>query len=106
MENAAVDISNKKKHCEQHMHRYVMVQTIDGVCCDGIVEHVDEDMVYIAVPYCPNEYGRNDYGNRPFHGGHGFGHGFGGGFYPRRFFRRGFPFGSLLALSLLPYYYY
>nr|WP_168119474.1 hypothetical protein [Paenibacillus sp. HB172176] len=92
----------QKELCEKHMHRYVMVQTNEGCCFDGIVEHVDDEMVCIAVPYCPGEWD-----GRAFFPYGGFG-GFGGygGFYPRRrFYRRAFPLGSLLALSLLPYYF-
>lgn len=36
--------------CRKHLHRYVMVQTRDGMAYDGIVENVDEENVYLAVP--------------------------------------------------------
>lgn len=98
MENAAIETLSAKEHCAKHMHRYVLIQTNDGMCCDGIVEHVDDEMVCIAVPYCPG-----DWDGRAFTP---FGGPFGGPFYPRRrFYRRTFPLGSLLALSLLPFYF-
>ncbi|WP_308638849.1 hypothetical protein [Paenibacillus silvisoli] len=100
-ENKPVDNMEMKKMCHEHMHRYVLVQTHDGWCCDGIVEHLDDECVCIAVPHC----GHMD---RAF-----FPH---GGFFPyppiypypyfprRRFIRQVFPLGSLLGLSLLPFY--
>lgn len=33
-----------------HMHRYVQVQMADGMVYDGIVEHVGDDHLYLAVP--------------------------------------------------------
>ncbi|MHA6483722.1 hypothetical protein ACX1C1_17680 [Paenibacillus sp. strain BS8-2] len=105
MENQSYEQAGAKGICEQHMHRYVLLHTNDGCCVDGFVEHVDDDMVCLAVPFCPGE---NDRAFLPFggYGGYGGYGGFGGGFgYPRRrFYRRAFPLGSLLALSLLPYY--
>lgn len=87
-----------KQKCHEHMHRYVLVQTKDGWCCDGFVEHVDEETVCIAVPFGAGM-------DRAF---------FPGPFYPslypypyyprRRFYRQVFPLGALLGLSLLPYY--
>jgi small nuclear ribonucleoprotein (snRNP)-like protein len=48
-----------KTMCKHHMHRYVLVQLNDGRDYDGIVEHVDDQNVYLAVPV-----GRVDTGNR------------------------------------------
>lgn len=99
MENV-MDLSQKKGHCEKHMNRYVMVQTSDGALHDGFVEHVDDEMVYLAVPYCPGEIDE-----RAFFPYGGFGYG-GYPYFPRRrFYRRGFPLAALLALSLLPFYF-
>lgn len=36
--------------CKKNMHRYVMAQTNDGMVYDGIVESVDEENLYLAVP--------------------------------------------------------
>lgn len=36
--------------CKKHLHRYVLVHMADGTSYDGIVEHVDDDHVYLAVP--------------------------------------------------------
>ena len=90
--------------CQQHMHRYVLVQLQDGSSIDGIIEKVDVENVYLAVPI-----GEQD--TRAFFGypgfGYGFpGHGFGFGypFFRPRFRPFIFPLTSLLALSLLPYY--
>jgi hypothetical protein len=99
MENKAYDNIDAKSMCQGHMHRYVLLQTNDGCCIDGIVEHVDDEMVCLAVPYCPEEW------DRAFVPYGGYGGGFGPPFFPRRrFYRRAFPLGTLLALSLLPYY--
>ncbi|MDQ6421122.1 hypothetical protein RB620_16970 [Paenibacillus sp. LHD-117] len=102
MENESFDKAGAKGICEQHMHRYVLLQTHDGSCVDGIVEHVDDECVCIAVPYCPGEWDR---AFLPFGGYGGYG-GYGYPFFPRRrFHRRVFPLAALLALSLLPYYF-
>lgn len=39
-----------KTLCQQHMHRYVCVWVKDGTMYDGIVEHVDDEKIYLAVP--------------------------------------------------------
>lgn len=92
MNNVNQQLAHNKNVCEKHLHRYVMVQTNDGAYHDGIVESVDDENVYLAIPYCPGD-------ERAF-----FPYGY-GGFYPRRrFYRRGFPIAGLLALSLLPYF--
>jgi hypothetical protein len=106
--------------CREHMHRYVLVQTHDGQQFDGIVENVDDDNLYLAVPnwgtqtsdsrLTPFGFGYPGYGygyGYPYGYGYGFpGYGFGFGypFYGRRFRRFGFPLASLAALSLLPFY--
>ncbi|NBD22864.1 hypothetical protein GT019_03155 [Paenibacillus sp. T1] len=87
-----------KHWCHAHMHRYVLVHTHDGWCCDGFIEHIDDEVVCIAVP----QFGGAD---RAF---------FPGPFYPplypypyfprRRFYRQVFPLAALLGLSLLPFY--
>lgn len=101
MENKAYDLAGMKELCQQHMHRYVMIQTNDGFCCDGIVEHVDDETICIAVPYCPNEWDERAF--LPF-GGYPYPYPY--PYFPRRrFFRRRFPLAGLLALSLLPYYF-
>jgi hypothetical protein len=94
--------------CMQHQHRYVGVHTADGMFHDGIVEHVDEENLYLAVPIgCEGEDSRAFIGG-PFWGGYpayGYGYPYGYGFFPRRrFYRRVLPLAGLLALSLLPYY--
>lgn len=98
--------------CKQHEHRYVGIHMEDGTFHDGIVEMVDEESLYLAVPagYADQE----EY--RAF--APGFGYPFGGFSYPfpypypypypffprRRFVRQVLPLAALLAISLLPYY--
>jgi len=85
-----------KSLCESHMHRYVEVQCADGYCYDGIVEHVDDEWLCLAVPGAVDHL-------RGF-----FPTPFGGPFYPyrpRRFNRLILPLAGLAAISLLPYYW-
>ncbi len=119
---AAAEKDDAKGLCKKHMHRYVCVWTRDGGIHDGIVEHVDDENLYLAVPVG----GEN--ANMPYestnmapgmHGGCGcgcgggmraFGYpGFGFGGYPYGYGRRRFqqlvlPLYVLTAISLLPYY--
>ncbi|WNF37553.1 hypothetical protein RJD24_03570 [Bacillaceae bacterium IKA-2] len=113
--------------CKNHLHRYVLVQTVDQQSYDGIVENVDETNLYLAVP--EGEALERDHSNEErLLGGVGFGPGlgYGGGFgypgigppgygypgygypyYPRprrRFRRLVLPLAALTALTLLPYY--
>lgn len=39
-------------HCQKHMHRFVLVQTHDGVVYQAIVESVDQNYISLAVPTC------------------------------------------------------
>jgi hypothetical protein len=99
-----MDIKERKKLCDAHMHRYVAVKMADGSLYDGIVEHVDDHWVCLAVPGAAAQPARAFF-PVPFYGGFGpWGY---GGFYPfpRRFRRLVLPLAALLALSLLPYYW-
>ncbi|WP_128896059.1 hypothetical protein [Longirhabdus pacifica] len=97
-----------KKLCEKYMHRYVMVQTTNGGTYDGIVENIDDENVYLAVPNCDENATRSFSGNyhvnQFYRYPYGFGYGYPGFFYPRfrRFF---FPLAALTGLALLPYYW-
>ncbi|MFB9280061.1 hypothetical protein [Cohnella cellulosilytica] len=89
-----------KSMCEAHMHRYVEVQAADGFCYDGIVEHVDDEWLCLAVPGSVEP--TRGFFPPPFYPP------FGGGFYPfrpRRFNRLILPLAGLAAISLLPYYW-
>ncbi|MFC4599350.1 hypothetical protein [Cohnella hongkongensis] len=89
-----------KSMCESYMHRYVEVQAADGFCYDGIVEHVDDEWLCLAVPGSVEQM-RGFF--PPL-----FYPPFGGGFYPfrpRRFNRLILPLAGLAAISLLPYYW-
>lgn len=105
--------------CREHMHRYVRVQTADGNVTDGIIEHVDNDYVYLAVPIGPGEEGdMRGYYPPPYYGSYSsyyppydpylyvyppYPSPF--PYYPRpRFRREVLPLSALVALSLLPYY--
>jgi hypothetical protein len=87
-----------KAHCESHMHRYVEVQAADGYCYDGIVEHVDDQWICMAVPgavdhmrgFYPSPYYQPFSPYSPYR--------------PRRFNRLVLPLAGLSSLSLLPYY--
>ncbi|WP_027088279.1 hypothetical protein [Cohnella panacarvi] len=95
---AAAPMAHKpnKEACLSYMHRYVEVQAADGYCYDGIVEHVDDQWLCLAVPGAVDQM-------------RGF---FPGPFYPpfapfrpRRFNRLVLPLAALTALTLLPYYW-
>ncbi|TYP78015.1 hypothetical protein [Paenibacillus methanolicus] len=89
-----------KHFCKSHMHRYVLVHTKDGFCCDGFVEHIDDEVVCIAVIHG----GGMD--PRAFLPGFGYPPLYPYPYFPRRrFYRQVFPLAALLGLSLLPYYY-
>lgn len=104
MENQVLGQQDMKKWCEKHMHRYVLAQTHDGMCCDGFIEYMDDEVVCLAVPCGMHEGDARafipQFGYPPF----------GYPLYPypyyprRRFIRQVFPLYTLLALSLLPFY--
>jgi hypothetical protein len=86
-----------KSICESHMHRYVEAQATDGFCYDGIVEHVDDEWLCLAVPGAVENHMRGYYSPYSQFGS----------FYPyrpRRFNRLALPLAGLAGLSLLPYY--
>lgn len=108
--------------CLKHMHRYVKVHTHDGCCYHGIVEHVDDEHLYLAVPagqwmhyggaatsmdraYVP--YGYFGGGYPGYYPGYYYG-GYYPGYYPygyyRPFNRLILPLVALTSLALLPYY--
>ncbi|NBI29355.1 hypothetical protein ERL59_10320 [Chengkuizengella sp. YPA3-1-1] len=123
-------MNGMKDVCYQNMHRYVMVEMMDGTTQDGFVECVDEENLYLACPNCENVMAaeemmmpNNMHHHQPYHHSHhmrqfgyggfgfpGYGFGFPGygfGFpYGRRlgFFRRRFPFGYIRRFGRLPYY--
>nr|WP_306220519.1 hypothetical protein [Cohnella sp. WQ 127256] len=89
-----------KTLCESHMYRYVEVQAADGYCYDGIVEHVDDEWVCLAVPGSVDPM-RGFFPQPPLYPPVG-------PFYPyrpRRFNRLVLPLAGLAAISLLPYYW-
>ena len=102
--------------CKQHMHKYVLIHTADGMHYDGIVESIDEEYVYLAVPVGAAEQpqftqqmvrGPVYYGGYPgvapaygYPGYYGYPpYGYGG-----RFRRLALPLAALAAISLLPYF--
>lgn len=101
--------------CKDHMHSYVLVETIDGAKIDGIVTGLDGEYVYMAVPLDAHEQGASDY-QYPQHdrqlgyGYPGYGYGYSGygypgyGYAPRRFRRLVLPLAGLAALAALPWY--
>ncbi|WP_226002824.1 hypothetical protein [Paenibacillus sp. BJ-4] len=128
----APEQTDAKTLCQKHMHRYVCVWVKDGTMYDGIVEHVDDEKLYLAVPggemenanvnanmnvnanlpYPPNNCGCG--GSRAY-GGYAFyppylgpippyGYGYGFPYGRRRFNRLILPLAALTAISLLPYY--
>ncbi|MGW8957082.1 hypothetical protein [Paenibacillus sp. NPDC055715] len=108
----APEKTDAKTLCQQHMHRYVCVWVKDGTMYDGIVEHVDDEKIYLAVPmgeaenvnlpYPPNNCGC---GSRAYGGFASYpSYGYGFPYRRRRFNRLILPLAALTAISLLPYY--
>ncbi|MFE4568961.1 hypothetical protein [Paenibacillus chitinolyticus] len=94
-----------KSLCQQHKYRYVLIQLTDGTVHDGIIENVDDDYVYLAIPVGGRAGGESE--TRAFGWGYPYyrypNHGY--PYYPRRRFYRGiFPLVALTVISLLPYY--
>lgn len=89
--------SPTKALCQSHMHRYVEVQAADGYCYDGIVEHVDDQWLCLAVPGAVNDVRGFFFPHQPFYPPFGY--------RPRRFNRLVLPLAGLVGLSLLPYYW-
>ncbi|WP_407272394.1 hypothetical protein [Radiobacillus sp. PE A8.2] len=92
--------------CTKHIHHYVLVEMVDGNKIDGIVTHVDNDYVYLAIPNTGREneerfgygFGYPGYGYGPGYGYPGYGYG------PGRFNRLVLPLAALTALSVLPWF--
>ncbi|MFC6332165.1 phosphatidylinositol kinase [Paenibacillus septentrionalis] len=85
--------------CMTCMHKYVGVQTNDGMAHDGFIAHVDNDFVTLAIPTNEMITGMpvQQQTYRQF--------GFYPGFYPRRRFGyRRIPLGAITALFLLPFF--
>ncbi|CDN41734.1 MULTISPECIES: hypothetical protein [unclassified Paenibacillus] len=93
-----------KHFCDNHKYRYVLAHTKDGWCCDGFIEHYDDEYVCLAIPCDMGEV-------HPRAFGPGFGPGFGPypplypyPYYPRRRFARAvFPLAALAGITLLPF---
>jgi len=108
--------------CKQHMNKYVLIHTTDGMQYDGIIESIDEEYVYLAVPVGTSELmppqtrallpGYYGYGAAPYYYGYGYpayypgyyGYGYPGYGYGGRFRRLALPLAALAAISLLPYF--
>lgn len=97
-----VEKHDMKKWCSDRMYRYVLVQTKDGWCCDGFIEHIDDEVLCIAIPHCGPGYDPRGFvpftpfTPSPF---------FPAPFFPRRrFIRQTFPLAVLLGLTLLPFF--
>jgi len=43
--------------CKSHMYRYVSVQTTDGFEIDGIIEQIESEHLYLAVPISEGDRG-------------------------------------------------
>ncbi|WP_416149169.1 hypothetical protein ACM26V_23445 [Salipaludibacillus sp. HK11] len=108
-----------KRHCEAHLHRYVLVTTNDQQQFDAIVEGVDNENVSFAIPLGGemNQQGQESTLHPTYSEG-GFGYGY--PYYPyypqyplyppypyyrpRRFQRLILPLTALVALATLPYF--
>ncbi|MCE5167775.1 hypothetical protein LQV63_00380 [Paenibacillus profundus] len=119
---ATVQKESMHELCHKHMHRYVKVQTMDGCVYQGVIECVDHEHLYLAVPMAgcsvpymtPSAapYGYYPYAGTPYalppyvdtaysgyYPGYYYPYGYG-----RRFNQLVLPLAVLIALALIPYY--
>lgn len=101
--------------CKRYMNQLVQLTTFDNSTHMGIITHVDQDNVHLAMPNWGHEMWTNSmqrsyYGHGGYSGGWHPGGYYGysrppfhGGFF-RPFNRGVFPLATLVALSLLPWY--
>jgi hypothetical protein len=73
--------------CMQYVNRYVKLQTTDGQVYEGVIAHVENDRVILAIPEDKAMPDHRFFGVPPF--------GFGGFFPGFRFRPFGFPFGGI-----------
>lgn len=110
-----MDIQQAQSICKKHINRYVEIRMKDGKTYDGIVESVDNENVYLAVPKGDGSRSSNaerqfgfaypGFGYPGFYGYPGYGFGYPGyGFGYGRFARLALPLALLAGLTLLPYY--
>ncbi|HZG84697.1 hypothetical protein [Paenibacillus sp.] len=94
--------------CKQHMHKYVLIHTTDGLHYDGIITGIDEEHVILAVPagaadaMMPQARALTGYYGYPHYGYPYYGYPYYG--YGGRFRRLALPLAALAAISLLPYF--
>ncbi|MCM3632848.1 MULTISPECIES: phosphatidylinositol kinase [Paenibacillus] len=94
-----METSSYRDICMSCMHKYVGIQTSDGMTQDGFIAHVDNEYVTLAIPSNEMIGGMpmQQQGYRQF--------GYYPGFYPRRrFYQRRFPLAALTGLFLLPFF--
>ncbi|TQS75820.1 hypothetical protein DX933_06005 [Ornithinibacillus gellani] len=99
------DVKKVYDLCKAHIHSYVLAEMNDGSKIDGIITGLDDEYVYMAVPFDQEQdvSQQMNHHNRQF-GYPGFG-GFPGYSYPpRRFNRLILPLAALVALTALPWY--
>ena len=117
--------------CKKHMHKYVLIHTTDGMQYDGIIAHIDDEYVHLAVPVGAGDFaGQGMQGMQtaqpmqsvqgmqgmrafvgypgtygyPGYGYPGYGYGYPAYGYGGRFRRLVLPLAALAAISLLPYF--
>lgn len=101
MEHKLADLQELKEWCQANKSRYVLAHTHDGWCCDGFIEYMDEEVLYLAVPCGSNEWDNRTFPPYPPLGYpiYRYPH------YPRgRFIRQVIPIGALQGISLLPFF--
>lgn len=105
-------LANMHHLCKQHLNRCVRAELADGQAFEGIVEHVDEENVYLIIEININ-VNRTDEADEEDYRGFGYGYGYppyGYGYpiygygYPGYSFGYGrliLPLAALTALTLL-----
>lgn len=99
------------KLCQDHLKKYVLVETVNGEKIEGVIIDLDDNHVYLVVPDqssynqssfrqfgVPSPYG---FGYNPYYQPYGYGYGYPPGRVGLR--RLILPLTAIAALSLIPW---
>jgi len=99
------------KLCQDHLKKYVLIETVNGDRIEGVIIDLDDEHVYLVIPDQThsqfNQSSFRQFGPPYPHGGgyYPYGYGYGYGYPPGRFALRRLilPLTTIAALSLIPW---